>query len=235
MNITQAVYPEHRGKMHIDTGAGKTLCNRDINTWWVRKDGELQSVDCIRCKKMHEDKTLSEDFSKWGSYSPIMKIISFLGRGGISIRKISKIRSILRPAMINEKDLRVTFKWLSRDAGWEDMDSGLVQAIAAKNHDLIACMESAPKKISEKLIISLCWDINRAFYGNYIKNSPEWKFKAEATKWFYGYKCALCNSGSNLHTHHRTYDRLGDEIPSDLVCLCSDCHANYHGVHSYHD
>lgn len=39
-----------------------------------------------------------------------------------------------------------------------------------------------------------------------------------------GHKCVLCNSSINLESHHRTYDRLGHELPEDLTTLCHDCH-----------
>lgn len=36
--------------------------------------------------------------------------------------------------------------------------------------------------------------------------------------------CQVCNSGVQLEVHHRTYDRLGCELPTDLFVLCYDCH-----------
>jgi hypothetical protein len=41
-------------------------------------------------------------------------------------------------------------------------------------------------------------------------------------------RCALCNSDVNLHVHHRTYERLGRELPGDLTMLCSACHEKFH-------
>jgi len=41
-------------------------------------------------------------------------------------------------------------------------------------------------------------------------------------------RCALCNSGVNLHVHHRTYERLGRGLPGDLTVLCSACHDKFH-------
>lgn len=32
---------------------------------------------------------------------------------------------------------------------------------------------------------------------------------------------------SRLHVHHRTYERLGEELPEDLVVLCEVCHEAY--------
>lgn len=31
--------------------------------------------------------------------------------------------------------------------------------------------------------------------------------------------------------HHKTYDRIGDELLDDLVLLCKSCHKAQHGKH----
>jgi hypothetical protein len=65
-------------------------------------------------------------------------------------------------------------------------------------------------------------------YHEYIL-SAEWRERAEAAKRAAGYRCQLCNSADGpLHAHHRTYDRLGHEEPSDITVLCSRCHGLYH-------
>jgi 5-methylcytosine-specific restriction endonuclease McrA len=42
------------------------------------------------------------------------------------------------------------------------------------------------------------------------------------------YRCRLCNAeatdGCPLEVHHRTYERLGRELPTDLTALCRECH-----------
>ncbi len=41
------------------------------------------------------------------------------------------------------------------------------------------------------------------------------------------YTCARCGrikSAANLQVHHLTYERLGNELPSDLQVLCHACH-----------
>lgn len=38
------------------------------------------------------------------------------------------------------------------------------------------------------------------------------------------YRCEECDAGSSLDVHHRTYERLGEELPSDLEVLCRSCH-----------
>lgn len=69
-------------------------------------------------------------------------------------------------------------------------------------------------------------------YEKYIA-SPEWKAKAKEAR-ERNRKCSLCNrSGLELHVHHRTYVRLGNEKKSDLVVLCSDCHKMFHKYYEY--
>lgn len=42
------------------------------------------------------------------------------------------------------------------------------------------------------------------------------------------YACRLCPNaaaaGARIEVHHRTYERLGNEIDGDLIALCSECH-----------
>jgi 5-methylcytosine-specific restriction endonuclease McrA len=67
-------------------------------------------------------------------------------------------------------------------------------------------------------------------YAEYI-NSAEWKAKAKDAKQRAGYRCQICNkAGDNLtlNAHHRTYKRLGNELPMDITVLCRDCHAKFH-------
>lgn len=67
-------------------------------------------------------------------------------------------------------------------------------------------------------------------YHEYIA-SEEWKAKSEAAKIRANYRCQLCSvSGliADLHTHHNTYERLGNERDTDLVVLCAECHKRFH-------
>lgn len=42
-------------------------------------------------------------------------------------------------------------------------------------------------------------------------------------------RCQLCNAADQiLDVHHRTYERLGNEKPSDLIVLCRSCHERHH-------
>lgn len=81
-----------------------------------------------------------------------------------------------------------------------------------------------------------CWllyesdDNSKINYKEYLL-TPEWKAKANAAKERAGHRCQLCNAEGNngfLHAHHRTYERLGEELPEDIIVLCKDCHAKFH-------
>lgn len=66
-------------------------------------------------------------------------------------------------------------------------------------------------------------------YESYIKTA-KWKAISLEVKERAGHKCRLCNSGSRLETHHRSYDHLGEEENhmNDLTCLCRKCHRLFH-------
>lgn len=65
-------------------------------------------------------------------------------------------------------------------------------------------------------------------YQAYI-NSPAWEAKRRQALKTHGRFCRGCGRAEvSLHVHHRTYERLGDEQPQDLVILCGVCHAGVH-------
>lgn len=65
-------------------------------------------------------------------------------------------------------------------------------------------------------------------YQEYLQ-SDEWKSTRDAARERAGYRCQVCNTdGPILDTHHRTYERIGDELPGDLIVLCRDCHDAFH-------
>jgi len=65
-------------------------------------------------------------------------------------------------------------------------------------------------------------------YDAYLK-TEHWARMREKALDYAGHRCQLCYSASEpLHVHHRTYDRLGRELLSDLVVLCEDCHERFH-------
>ncbi|MBA7673369.1 hypothetical protein ES703_81565 [subsurface metagenome] len=75
-------------------------------------------------------------------------------------------------------------------------------------------------------VLNLYW-LRTMPYAEYL-NTAHWQsVRAEALRRAAG-RCQLCNAQSDLHVHHRTYDRRGYEWPADLTVLCADCHAKFH-------
>ncbi len=69
-------------------------------------------------------------------------------------------------------------------------------------------------------------------YADYIQ-SKAWA-KKRAQYWSKaGRSCKKvgCGTSRDLHVHHHTYDRLGEELMSDLVGLC---HSHHDEVHNFH-
>jgi 5-methylcytosine-specific restriction endonuclease McrA len=94
--------------------------------------------------------------------------------------------------------------------------------IAASTEIRLNWAEQIRNKIAKKRHVN---------YYAYLK-SPEWKRKKFEIEQSARYKCQVCNKGKSqaiLNVHHRTYERLGCELPSDLIVLCRECHALYHG------
>jgi len=70
--------------------------------------------------------------------------------------------------------------------------------------------------------------LGHADYAAYLK-SPEWQAaKARYRKSRRPQVCGLCGVDEGLHFHHRTYERVGQELPTDLALLCGDCHRMLH-------
>lgn len=63
-------------------------------------------------------------------------------------------------------------------------------------------------------------------YYEYIQ-SPEWQQVRKRALGYWGYKCAICCSTEALQVHHRTYEHLGQEHPTDVIVLCDECHELY--------
>ena len=71
-------------------------------------------------------------------------------------------------------------------------------------------------------------DLRALPYKEYLQ-TPHWKRQRADKVRAAGYRCQFCNRGSVLfNVHHRTYERLGEELDEDLTVLCSDCHNTFH-------
>jgi hypothetical protein len=62
-------------------------------------------------------------------------------------------------------------------------------------------------------------------YSEYLK-TDHWQQQRRSALQRAQYRCQVCNaSNTQLDTHHRTYERLGCELPEDLFVLCHECHS----------
>jgi len=64
-------------------------------------------------------------------------------------------------------------------------------------------------------------------YQEYLQ-SKHWKNKKKEYYNKNKRKCTKCGSEKDLHLHHKTYQRVGNELLKDLTCLCANCHSEEH-------
>jgi 5-methylcytosine-specific restriction endonuclease McrA len=65
-------------------------------------------------------------------------------------------------------------------------------------------------------------------YREYLR-TPEWRKTRAAALLRSGHSCAVdVTHTKDLEVHHRTYERLGEELETDLLVLCRDCHRSHH-------
>lgn len=64
-------------------------------------------------------------------------------------------------------------------------------------------------------------------YHEYLA-SAQWQTTRALALSRAGHRCQVCNAPTSLDVHHRTYERLGEELPSDLTVLCRHCHTIFH-------
>ena len=67
----------------------------------------------------------------------------------------------------------------------------------------------------------------RMTYAEYIASSA-WDTRRRQRLEKDAHRCQGCGSEDGLHVHHRTYDRLGNELPRDLITVCEVCHGFIH-------
>lgn len=63
-------------------------------------------------------------------------------------------------------------------------------------------------------------------YQKYLRSAHWLRFRAKVRK--HKKSCKNCGSKKNLHVHHVSYARLGNERFSDVMMLCAICHTAHH-------
>lgn len=64
-------------------------------------------------------------------------------------------------------------------------------------------------------------------YAEYLE-TEHWKLVRHSALNRIGHACQVCKSRGDLHVHHNSYERRGEELESDVIVLCADCHALFH-------
>ncbi|PYZ94924.1 hypothetical protein CR194_05215 [Salipaludibacillus keqinensis] len=64
-------------------------------------------------------------------------------------------------------------------------------------------------------------------YDDYLKTRHWRRFKEKYAK-KYVKQCTWCDEKENIHLHHMTYERLGNETFKDVIHLCRACHSKVH-------
>jgi hypothetical protein len=67
----------------------------------------------------------------------------------------------------------------------------------------------------------------RMTYAEYIASSA-WGLRRGQRLEKDEHRCQGCGSEDGLHVHHRTYERLGNELPEDIITVCEICHGFIH-------
>jgi len=70
--------------------------------------------------------------------------------------------------------------------------------------------------------------MGKDWYNDVYLKSDAWMITRNVALRRFGHRCALCAETEDLHVHHNTYERVGDEDPHDLCVLCEDCHYKVH-------
>ncbi len=68
-------------------------------------------------------------------------------------------------------------------------------------------------------------------YSQFLQ-TPYWWAVSQRVKELAGNRCQICNSGVDLHAHHRSYECHGTEHLhlGELTCLCDKCHGKAHNA-----
>lgn len=91
----------------------------------------------------------------------------------------------------------------------------------------VAC-EATPSTAAEPVDEGRLAALRSMPYWLYLR-TPEWRRTRAAALVRAGHRCSLDAAHvKGLEVHHRSYERLGNELESDLTVLCRSCHERVH-------
>ena len=105
------------------------------------------------------------------------------------------------------------------------------ESISSNYHDDYYGASKYLSQFKEKIIIEQkkatnAWNIE-VWYRGYLESRMWLKKRAFILNRSEG-KCERCGKKA-VHVHHKTYERIGYELPEDLMALCKSCHGKEHG------
>lgn len=116
---------------------------------------------------------------------------------------------------------------LNPDSGHEDSDGA-----GAPSSDIWDRPLGRPRPVRRPVHRRRLAQLKAMSYAEYLQTA-EWDATRRETLYLAHNRCARCFSRDlPLDAHHKTYERLGEEIPSDLEALCRPCHQFEHGIAS---
>jgi hypothetical protein len=91
-----------------------------------------------------------------------------------------------------------------------------------------AALTATAKPVAEAVGAKRLAELRAMSYRQYLR-TPEWRRTKAAALLRAGNACSLdVTHTEGLEVHHRTYERLGAELSSDLAVLCRSCHQLLH-------
>ena len=104
------------------------------------------------------------------------------------------------------------FDIIARDGYWKSLANKRKQTA-----------DETAKEAEEKLIA------RKSFYNEYLQ-SEDWQVLRLRVMQREGGVCQGCRMASITQVHHRNYERLGNELLTDLYGYCETCHKKSHGL-----
>lgn len=91
----------------------------------------------------------------------------------------------------------------------------------------LRCQINCSETDLENILSSCCRKIIPPNYREYL-SSEHWRKISTLAKGLANHRCQMCGKVGEIHTHHKTYERLCMERLSDLIVVCKLCHKKSH-------
>lgn len=85
--------------------------------------------------------------------------------------------------------------------------------------------DDSPARAFDRFLMTA--ELHTMPYADYLK-TDHWRRTRQDALARCGHKCMVCGSKIGLEVHHNTYERRGQELPSDVIVLCRTCHQTFH-------